>query len=108
MMQQKIFGISNNDDYLELILKKDTNYYQFLFDLLKEIKIPIPDLQDYRGNDPKPLEIIDSSMTYGTKSNKIFQVIGKDRIFLFIQTELRDKLTTFIQENCEFIKNDKS
>ena len=104
MEKQKIIGISNRDDYVELILEKQELYYTFLFKLLEILGIKIPDTQDYMGNDPKIIEEKDSSMTYGEKRNKIFEVIGCDKIFLFIQTESREKLTAFIQENGEFIK----
>lgn len=104
MEKQKIVGISNREDYVELILEKQEPYYTFLFKLLETLGIKIPDIQDYMGNDPKIMEEKDSSMTYGEKKNQIFQVIGCDKIFLYIQTESREKLTTFIQDNCEFIK----
>ena len=104
MTKQKIVGISNREDYIELILDKNEDYYNFLFDLLRNLNIKIPDIQDYMGNNPKIMEETDSSMVYGEKSNKIFEVIGCNKIFLYIQTELRENLTTFIQDNCEFIK----
>lgn len=104
MEKQKIVGISNRDDYVKLILKKQETYYPFLFSLLRILKIKIPDIQDYMGNDPNILEEKDSSIVYGGRTNNIYEVIGCDEIFLFIHTKSRDKLTTFIQENCEFNK----
>jgi hypothetical protein len=104
MEKQKIKGISNRDDYVKLILKKEETYYPFLFKLLKKLNIEIPDIQDYMGNDPNILEEKDSSMVYGEGLNKIYEVIGCDDIFLFIHTELRKELTNFIQENSEFIQ----
>lgn len=102
--KQKVVGISNSDDYVQLILKKEETYYPFLFSLLKELHIAIPDIQDYMGKDPNIIEEKDSSIVYGEKSNNIYEVIGCDQIFLFIHTELREQLSEFIQENCEFIK----
>jgi len=104
MEKQKIVGISNREDYVELILKKDKTYYPFLFNLLKKLNIEIPDIQDYMGNELNILEERDSSMIFGKNSNKIYEVIGHEKIFLFVQTELREELAKFIQKNCKFIK----
>ena len=104
MAKQKIIGISNREEYVNLTLKKEKTYYPFLFSLLRLLNIKIPDIQDYMGNDPNILEEKDSSITYGEKPDIIYEVIGCDQIFLFIHTESREKLSEFIQENCEFTK----
>ena len=104
MEKQKIIGISNRDDYICYNLEKKSSYNEFLFALLKEFNVDIPDLYDDNGKLPDILKEEDSHSDYEGNDIKIIEIIGHKSIFLIIFTDLRDKLNKFMERHSEFIK----
>ncbi|MFP4656123.1 MAG: hypothetical protein ACLFNK_00920 [Candidatus Woesearchaeota archaeon] len=101
----KVNGISNREDYLCITTEKDSNHYPFLFNLLKHSGEKIPDIQDEEGKDPDITKEEDYYAFYGKNNISIMKVVGHKKIFFFMKTEERDKLSQFIMENTEFVKN---
>lgn len=107
MEKQKILAISNRESYICYKLEKTTSYYNFLFLLLKEFKVKIPDLYDEFGKLPDILKEEDSHSHYGDDNVEIIEIIGHKFIFLIVRTNLRYKLNKFMEENSEFFKKHK-
>ena len=104
MEKQKILAISNRESYICYKIEKKTSYYDFLFLLLKEFKVKIPDLYDEFGKLPDILKEEDYHSHYGDDNIEIIEIIGHRSIFLIVRTNLRDKLNKFMELNCEFDK----
>ena len=104
MEKQKILAISNREKYICYKLEKNKSYYDFLFSLLKEFNIKIPDLYDDGGKLPDVLKEEDSHSYYENSNVDIIEIIGHKTIFLIVYTDLRDKLNKFIEKNCEFVQ----
>lgn len=106
MEKLEILAISNKEDYICYTLDKSKFYYTFLMNLLKEFNVKhIPDFYgDENGQLPNTLEIIDSQYSFEDDKISIIHVIGHKKIFLFIKTDLRDKLNNFMDKNCEFVQ----
>ena len=103
MEKQKIIGISNREEYICYTLDKNEFYYAFLTNLLKEFDVKhIPDFYDDAGKLSNPISEFDSMFYWDDNSISIIHVIGYERIFLFVKTNLRDKLNKFMENNCEF------
>ncbi len=103
MQKQIITAISNRDKAICYTIEKNESYFRFLFLLLKDFNLKIPDIYDGSGNLPD-INQNDTYTFYGNKDIDIVEVFGKDRIFLIIETDLRDRLTKFMETNCEFQK----
>jgi len=108
MTSQKIEGISNKKDYVCFTLKKDKTYNPFIKGLLKELNIQYHQTQDELGNVTNAEEVTDTYTSYGDEGNRLIEVSGNEKIFLFSltpsNTEIRDKVTKYILENTEFVK----
>lgn len=104
MEKQKILAISNREKYICYKLEKKSSYYDFLFTLLKEFNVNIPDLYDDYGKLPDVLKEEDSHSNYEGNDIEIIEIIGHKSIFLIISTDLKDKLNKFIESNSEFVQ----
>ena len=104
MKKIELTGISNREDFFCLTISKSDLYYPFLFKLLKHFDEEIPDIQNEKGNSPNILDEEDTYTFYGKNNLNIIEVIGKNKIFLFIITDLRDKLSDFIQKNSKYLR----
>ncbi len=104
MEKQKILAISNREKYICYKLEKKSSYYDFLFVLLKEFNVKIPDLYDNYGKLPDVLKEEDSHSNYEGNDIEIIEIVGHKSIFLIISTDLKDKLNKFMESNCEFIQ----
>lgn len=107
MEKQKILAISHRENYICYKLEKKSSYYDFLFSLLKEFNIKVPDLYDDNGKLPDVMIQEDDCSYDGNDDINIIEVFGHKCIFLIISTDLQDKLNKFIEKNCVFSKSEK-
>ncbi len=107
MEKQKILAISHKEDYICYKLEKRKSYYDFLFSLLKEFKIKIPDLYDETGKLPDILKEEDTHSYYNSDTLEVIEIIGHKSIFLIFKTRPHEKLTKFMEENCEFLESEE-
>lgn len=109
MTKQKTLGIDNAENYLRLTLRKEKTFIPFLRDLLEVLDIEYHRIEDYMGNPRNILETEDKSFVWSSENSSVYEIIGNQKIFLFIHTDKREKLKDFILEYCDFVKkkNDK-
>ena len=104
MEPQTIHSISNRETSICYVLEKQSSYYDFLFNLLREFNVRLPDLRGDSGKLPDIMEETDLLMYYENDDIDITEVIGSKKIFLIIKTNLKDKLIKFMEQNCIFHK----
>ena len=95
----QITAISNREEQICYKIKKSSEFYAFLFDLLKEFNEKLPDIQDEKGNSPDIFKEVDTYSFQKGESIGITQVTGKEHVFLIIKTKQREKLNEFIKNN---------
>lgn len=100
--KQEILGVSNHSKFISIQISKQKNFYSFLFSLLKEFSIEIPDLYDSSGNLPNIFDVVDSGAYYSNKNNLVHVIIGWDSVFLIIETDKKTKIIDFLKKNTNF------
>ena len=103
--KQVICGISHRERVICFEMKKSTTYLAFLFALLGELKMRIPNLYNGQtGELPNMMNIRDSHAHYEEGKNEITQVVGSERIFLMIRTPHKKRIRDFMESHCLFNK----
>ncbi len=102
---QQISSISNKDEFITYTFIKKQSFFQFLFNLLKEFDISIPDYYGIDGKLPGINTWIDNYSFYSNEKTQIHTIFGQKKITLIIYPSNRKKLSEFVDKYARFIKN---
>lgn len=102
---QQISSVSNKDEFIRYTFVKKQSFFQFLFNLLKEFDISIPDYYGIDGDLPDINTWIDNYSFYSNEKTSIHAIYGYKKITLIIYPSNKEKLSKFVNQHTYFIKN---